>query len=331
MSRDRQPPAAAHGAIPATEACASLLVDLDAVRDNWRTAARLSGSAQCAAVVKGDAYGTGLEPVARALMDAGARTFFAATIGEARRVRACCGPSPVVYVLNGLLPDAGEAFREADLRPVLGSMPEIAEWRAHGGGKAAVHVDTGMNRLGIPLSELGAVAAEPGFEISLLLTHMACADEPGHPLNQRQRARFEEARAMLPGVNASLANSASIAWLRCAGEYDLSRPGIALYGGEPIEGHRNPFRPVVELVAPVLQVREVAARRDRRLRRRLDGAARCPHSGCRGGLCRRVPPGRGRGRWRGRLPRCHRRAARAARRARQHGHADHRRQRCRGC
>lgn len=101
MSRDRQPPAAAHGAIPATEACASLLVDLDAVRDNWRTAARLSGSAQCAAVVKGDAYGTGLEPVARALMDAGARTFFAATIGEARRVRACCGPSPVVYVLNG--------------------------------------------------------------------------------------------------------------------------------------------------------------------------------------------------------------------------------------
>ena len=241
------------------EACATLTVDLDALADNWRTTKKLSGKAECGAVVKGNAYGTGIERAVPALMKAGARTFFAATLGEARRVRACGGGEITIYVLNGLLPGTAPVFKACDLQPVLGSIAEIAEWREAGGGKAGLHVDTGMNRLGVDKGEVPLIAANPGFEVSLVLTHMACADEPEHPLNARQISRFETARRAFPGVPASLANSASIAWLKCAGDYDLSRPGIALYGGDPIEGYDNPFKPVVRLDAPALLVRDVSA------------------------------------------------------------------------
>ncbi|MFN0263273.1 alanine racemase [Tepidamorphus sp. 3E244] len=243
----------------AGEACAQLHVDLDALGENWRTADRLSGTAACAAVVKGNAYGTGIERAVPALLHAGARTFFAATIGEARRVRTACGPDIPIYVLNGLLPGTAGAFIKCDLRPVLGTLEEVAEWREAGGGLAALHVDTGMNRFGLSLQDAQAVAAQGGLDLSLVMTHMACADEPGHAVNARQIATFEDVRLLFPGMPASLCNSASVAWLGIGGDYDLSRPGIALYGGEPINGHDNPFRPVVELVAPVLSVRDVAA------------------------------------------------------------------------
>ena len=239
------------------EACATLSVDLGALAANWRMAKELSGNAECGAVVKGNAYGTGIEQAVPALMKAGARTFFTATLGEGRRVRACGGGDIAIYVLNGLLPGTAPVFRACDLQPV--SIAEIAEWREAGGGKAALHVDTGMNRLGVDEDEIPLIAANPGFDVSLVLTHMACADEPAHPLNARQISRFETVRKAFPGVPASLANSASIAWLKCAGDYDLSRPGIALYGGEPIEGYDNPFSAVVRLDAPALLVRDVAA------------------------------------------------------------------------
>ncbi|MCC0014950.1 MAG: alanine racemase [Rhodobiaceae bacterium] len=240
------------------EACGILSVDLDALASNWRTARKLGGGAECGAVVKGNAYGTGIEPAVSALLDAGARTFFTATLGEARRVRAVT-PEATIYALNGLLPGTARVYAACGLRPVLGSMEEVAEWRAGGGGTAALHVDTGMNRLGLRLNEAAALAGDPGFPVALVMTHMACADEPGHPLNQAQMQRFEQVRAAFPGAAASLANSASIAWLGCADRYDLSRPGIALYGGEPIAGHDNPFRPVVRLDCPALLVRDVAS------------------------------------------------------------------------
>ena len=241
------------------ETCGTLTVDLAALCANWRTARTLSGASECGAVVKGNAYGTGIEAAVPALLKAGARTFFTATIGEARRVRACVGDVATVYVLNGLLPDTTRTFRECGLRPALGSPAEVREWRQAGGGEAALHVDTGMNRLGIAMTDVVEIAADPGFDISLVMTHMACADEPVHALNAQQIVRFEQVRKAFPGVPASLANSASIAWLKCAGDYDLARPGIALYGGEPIAGYDNPFVPVAELSAPVLLVRDVPA------------------------------------------------------------------------
>ncbi len=245
------------------EACATLTVDLDAIAANWRTCRELGGASECGAVVKGNAYGTGIEPAVRVLWSAGARTFFAATIEEARRVRGTLPPEATVYVLNGLLPGTSDAFIACDLRPVLGSAEEIAEWRALGGTgeplPAALHVDTGMNRLGIRVDEARALAGDPGFPVALVMTHMACADEPDHPLNASQIAGFESVRAAFAGVPASLANSASVMYLGCAGDYDISRPGIALYGGEAVPGHDNPMRPVVRLDAPALLVRDVPA------------------------------------------------------------------------
>ena len=176
-------------------------------------------------------------------------------------MRAALGPDPAIYVLNGLLPGSDDAFAAHDLRPVLGSMAEIAQWRALCGARAplpaALHVDTGMNRLGIRVEEALALAADPGIPLALVMTHMACADEPGHPLNAEQIARFATVRAAFPGVAASLANSAGIQ-LGADYHFDLVRPGIALYGGAFSED-RPPLDVVATAKARIVQVRDVAA------------------------------------------------------------------------
>ena len=244
------------------EAGAFLTVDLGALAANWRKLATRAAPAECAGVVKADAYGLGLEPVARALWNAGCRTFFVAHLIEGRGLRGAL-PDAVVYVLNGLLPGTAAAFAEADLRPVLGSLPEIDEWaafcRAAGPRPAAIHVDTGMNRLGLRLAEAEARLATPngldGFRPSLLMSHLACADEPGHPLTARQLDAFRRIRSLLPGVPASLANSAgTLSGPEFA--FDLVRPGIALYGCEAVDGRPNPMAPVVRLEARIIQLRE---------------------------------------------------------------------------
>ena len=240
---------------------AVLTIDLRAVAANWRNLAALASPAECAGVVKADAYGLGLEPVSRALRDAGCRTFFVALPDEGRRLRALL-PQAAIYVLNGLPPGRAADFAAADLRPVLGSPPEIADWAAHcrqtGPLPAAIHVDTGMNRLGLRPEEVPALL-ESGllgrFRPSLVMSHLACADEPGNALTLRQLELFRRVRALFPGVPASLANSAGT----LSGPefmFDLVRPGIALYGAEAIEGRA--LRPVVTLEAPVAQVREAA-------------------------------------------------------------------------
>jgi alanine racemase len=245
------------------EAGGILSIDLGAIASNWKKLASMTVPVECAAVVKADAYGCGLEPVARTLLAAGCRTFFVADFNEGRSLRAI-SPSATIYVLNGMVPGAAASFAEAALRPVINSTTELAEWDAFISGRswrggAALHVDTGMNRLGVSAEEAVALAPRLHSEnhgFALLMSHLACADVPDHPMNDRQTRLFREIRILYRGVPSSLANSAGIflgGTLYC----DLVRPGIALYGVNPVPGKGNPMRPVIELKVRILQVRSV--------------------------------------------------------------------------
>jgi alanine racemase len=248
---------------PETEVGGVLSVDLSAVEANWRMLAARVAPAECSAVVKGDAYGCGLEPVVRALTKARCKTFFVAHLSEARQVRAVA-PEAVVYVLNGIVPGSAAAFADAYARPVLCSMAEIAEWDSFCNANqwrwgAAVQFDTGMNRLGLTTDEAVALSARVkslDHGITLVMSHLACADDPTHPLNDHQIQLFRELRMMYRGITASLANSSGI-FLGPTTHCDLVRPGLALYGANPTPGAANPMRAVVELRARVVQVRSV--------------------------------------------------------------------------
>lgn len=248
-------------AIPAAEAGAILTIDLAALADNWRRLAKRADGAECAAVVKAEAYGTGLEPAATALWNAGARTFFVAHLTGARRLRALL-PEATIHVLNGLPPGAARVFLDLRLRPVLGALPEIAEWAEAARGRAdaepaAVHLDTGLNRLGLEAHELGeAKAALDGVRLGLVMSHFAASEHVEHPMNARQIAAFEAMRAAFPGIPASLANSSGV-FLPQKPLYDLVRPGYALYGGNPTPDAANPMRAVVSLKARIVQTRWV--------------------------------------------------------------------------
>ena len=251
-------------AIP-PDARAVLTINLTALRGNWSALNNVSGKAECAGVIKANAYGLGLRQITEALVAGGCRTFFVATLAEARTVRETV-PGAVIYVLDGLLPGASAYYAGFDLRPCLSSLPEIREWAAYCDAtgrrlRAAVHVETGMNRLGLPAFEVEQLANTERelfehFEMALLMSHLACADEPNHPLNEAQRQRFDKVRTMLPKAPASLANSGGT-FLGDAYHYDLVRPGIALYGGRALEGKPNPMQWVVRFQARILQVRTV--------------------------------------------------------------------------
>ena len=245
------------------DARAVLRIDLDALRANWRKLNEASGNAECAGVIKADAYGLGIEQICRALTEEGCRTFFAATLDEGRRIRAV-QPGAIIYILDGLLPGAAEYYSGFDLRPALSSLPEIQEWAAYCSERgrrlsAAIHIDTGMNRLGLPRAELDQLAAcaelLESFNVALVMSHLACADTPAHPMNTAQRELFEKLAARLPPAPRSLANSGGI-FLGPSYHYDVVRPGIVLYGGRAHENRPNPMQTVVRLSARVLQVRD---------------------------------------------------------------------------
>lgn len=242
---------------PEAEAGGILTIDLAAIVANWRALGARAAPAQCAAVIKADGYGCGIEPVARALSGAGCETFFVANLAEARRARAAA-PATAIYILNGLLPGTAPAYAEANLRPVIGSRAEFDEWNAFRSasawrGEAALHVDTGINRLGIPYQEAGALSNDHG--IALLMSHFACSEED-HPLNAIQIERFRAVRALFPGIAGSLANSSGI-FLGKNACHDLVRPGVALYGANPTPGKPNQMQTVVALDARVVQLRAV--------------------------------------------------------------------------
>ncbi len=260
MPPPAEPEAIAAGP-PELETSGVLTIDIGAVQSNYRALWARVTPAECAAVVKSDAYGCGLEPVVRALNRSNCKTYFVAHLAEARQVRALA-PDATIYALNGIMPGAAPAFAQARIRPVIGSMYEFAEWDAFcmstgWRGGAALHVDTGMNRLGIPPEEAVALAHRvklPDHGICLIMSHFACADTPSHPLNNHQIQLFREIRVMFRGITASLANSSGI-FLGASTHFDLVRPGYALYGGNPTPGHPNPMLPVIGLTARILQVR----------------------------------------------------------------------------
>jgi alanine racemase len=240
-----------------------LTVDLDAICANWRKLEKTAVPAECAAVIKADAYGCGLEPVARALAHAGCKTFFVATLDEARAARAIA-PSAAVYVLNGFIQNTGDAYAKIDAKPVIGDLNELAEWdvfcrRSGWAGGVAIHVDTGINRLGLTIAEAQGLiprinAGDHGIE--LVMSHLACAESLHHPLNARQLATFREIASVFSGVPASLSNSSGI-FLGAPFLFDLVRPGAALYGINPTPEADSPVQPVVELKARVVRIREV--------------------------------------------------------------------------
>ena len=245
------------------------------------------------------------------------------------RCARCC-PTAEIFVLNGLPPGAEAECARHRVTPVLNSLAQIDAWAALGRrlGRAlpaALQVDSGMSRLGLGEAELDALAASPrrlaGIELRLVMSHLACAERQDHPMNREQLRRFEAARARLPPAPASLANSSGI-FLGPDFHFDLARPGAALYGLAPVAGAANPMRPVVRLRGRIVQIREIAGRRGRRLRRQLARGRAAAHRHRRGRLRRRLPP-------EPRQPRhrLRRRHSRAARRHRLDGHRDLRRHR----
>lgn len=254
-----------HTAPPPLElAGARLTIDLGALVANWRALAAMTPSAEASAVVKADAYGLGLEPVVAALAEAGCGTFFVALPQEGIRARAVA-PRARIFVLNGLFDEAAATLAAHNLVPVLGNADEVDAWTATARTRGrrlacAIHVDTGMNRLGLTLDEArtraGDWLARPQLDIALVMSHLACADQPERRANADQVEAFDAATLLFPDAPASLLNSAGIRAGRFPA-YDLTRPGIALYGGEAIEG-QAPLKPVARLDARVIQVRAVA-------------------------------------------------------------------------
>jgi alanine racemase len=255
-------PEASQAAALAT-ATGVLTVDLDAIIANWRKLEKTSVPAECAGVIKADAYGCGADPVARALASAGCKTFFVATPDEARVVRAAA-PEAAIYVLDGFFQNGGDEFAKADARPVIGDLNELAEWdvfcrRSGWAGGAAIHIDTGMNRLGLSVTEAQGIiprinAGDHG--ITLVMSHLACAEHLNHPLNGKQLATFREIASLFAGVPASLSNSSGI-YLGSQFQFDMVRPGAALYGVNPTPESDNPMQPVVDLKARILHVRNI--------------------------------------------------------------------------
>lgn len=239
-----------------------LTIDLDAVVANYRRLQREAPSAEIAGVVKADGYGLGMAEIARALAGAGCRTFFVAMLDEGVALRALL-PEATISVLAGVTPGGKGVLAAHDLVPALNTPGQIALWSAHARRlerrlPASLHLDTGMCRLGLDRHEvetLDPAQLEP-LELVSVMSHLACAEEPDNPLNAAQRQRFEAHCARLPAAPQSLANSSGI-FLGPAYHYQLCRPGIAVYGGNPTPGRPNPMAPVVTLEAPVLQVHEV--------------------------------------------------------------------------
>ena len=234
---------------------ATLTIDLDAIAANWRSLDRLTGpEVQTAAVVKADAYGLGITRVGRALAQAGARRFFVAYAEEGAALRQALGPGPQIAVLSGHMSGDTEMIHDLDLTPMLNSLEQITRHlEALPGHAFGVQLDTGMNRLGVELLEWQAVAPiliEAGPE--LLMSHLACADDPDHPLNAAQLRAFH-AMTDETGVPRSLAATGGIL-LGPRYHFDLTRPGVGLFGGLPYQA----AQPVVTLSLPVIQTREVA-------------------------------------------------------------------------
>ncbi len=240
-------------------------IDLRQIAENWQSLARLVEPIACGAVVKADAYGLGAVRVIPALAAAGCKAFFIATPDEAENARARA-PNATIYALDGLLPYAAEEFARLGVIPVLSNLADVETWVAFGKSRgtplpAALHIDSGLNRLGLPARDARKLAANEalraGLDLKLVMSHLACADNPADPKNREQLLAFETLSALFPGVPRSLAASDGL-MLGQAYHFDLVRPGYALYGGQASATSPAPVSPVVTVSALILAVNDVA-------------------------------------------------------------------------
>jgi alanine racemase len=249
---------------PMNETASSILtIDLGAIAANYRLLAERARPAVTATAIKANAYGLGVAPVSRILWAEGCRDFFVATLDEGIELRGLL-PGSRITVLNGLMARESALFREHTLMPALNDLGQVDEWRADcrikGPAPAVLHLDTGMSRLGLPPSELDILAQDrsrlEGFELTLIMSHLACADEPDLTMSRRQRDDFASALNRLPRAPASLSASSGI-FLGPDYLFDMVRTGVCLHGVNPRPGQPNPLRPVVRLQAKILQIRDV--------------------------------------------------------------------------
>jgi alanine racemase len=249
---------------PEDEACGTLKINLANLAANYERLSKQT-DAECAAVVRADAYGCGIDPIAGALWKSGCKTFFVSNLPEAKSVRAVA-PAATIYVLNGFYSGTGAAFADINARPVLNSAIELAEWDVFVGAQAwdggcAVNIDTGNSGLGLSLEEATAIAPRSqmlNHGITLLLSRLNHAGTSDDPRNARQLETFREMRRLYRGIPASVADSSGI-FLESKAHFDLVRAGSALYGINPTPRAANPMLPVIELKARIVQVRDHAA------------------------------------------------------------------------
>ena len=248
---------------PEAEASGVLKINLTAIASNWEWLSKYT-EAECASVVKGNAYGCSIEPVASALSKSGCKFFFVTNLPEAKRVRAVA-PNVTIYVIHGLYSGTAPAFAEVNAQPVINSLIEMAEWDAfvashQWSGGCALNVATGESGLGLSMEEAAAFAPKvhaPNHGITLLMSHLDNNEKANHPLNERQINLFRDLCRVYRGIPGSLANSSGI-FLGRKAHFDLVRAGSALYGVNPTPSLSNPMLPVIELRARIVQVRYLA-------------------------------------------------------------------------
>ncbi len=239
-------------------------IDLDAIARNWHSLSETVEPAECAAVVKADAYGLGAARIVPVLTQAGCTTFFVATLKEAAEIKPLVAEGRI-FVLDGVLPGSAPSLAELGIIPVLSTLEEINDWsqeakRSNHKLPAALHIDSGLNRLGLSAGDVVRLTQDQTIfdtiQVDLVMSHMASADQPDAPENQAQLTTFGLCRALLPNAPASLAASDGL-MLGSAFYFDLVRPGYALYGGQAFQGAKTPVEPVVEVTTKILQIRSL--------------------------------------------------------------------------
>lgn len=240
-----------------THLSARVKIDLKALQANYMTLAAQAPKAETGAAIKGEAYGLGAARCGQALWEAGCRSFFVARPKEGEELRAVL-PAATIYVLDGLYAGESTYYLKHKLTPSLIAYEEAEEWARDGQGQpCAIHIDSGINRVSFTASDAQRLAnAKLSLNISLVMSHLASSEEFDNPFNEEQRRRFDAVRALFPGVRYSFANSSGV-FHHEGITLDLTRPGIALYGGNPKPGQPNPMQAVATLEARVLQVRDM--------------------------------------------------------------------------
>ena len=249
-----------------SDAQATLTVNLKVIVDNYKICHDLAGGVDCAAMVKADAYGMGIEQVAPALYHkAGCRIFFVANLAEAINLRSFV-PKAIIYVLNGIFLGHEDYFIRHNIRPVLNDLEQIKLWANITLDQrlpCAIHFDTGINRLGLTSAEtklfIKDSALQSQLNISLIMSHLACSDDRSSPVNDRQLVDFTAITRHFPGIPASLANSGGIL-LGPDYHFDLVRPGLLMFGGNPCqEPMPDKIRPAFRITGKILQIRQLDA------------------------------------------------------------------------